>query len=395
MQRPPSAAPARDPSSPAPARDGGLDRLDQCLVDALQIRPRAPWTELAPVLGADAVALARRWRRLVSDGRAWVTAHPHPEFVCAANGGIALVEITAERRAAEGLAARLAHDAAAVSVDVATGGRDLLVTVMTARLEELLHYVQHRFAALPGVVSTRTHVVTAVYADGGGWRLRALDATQRGRLTASAPTQPVSQPVPYGQARVAEPGPGDADLVRALGVDGRATHTDLAARTGTSATTVARRMQRLVASGTVRLRCEVAQPESGRPVGVTLWLRVPPARLASVARELAVHPDVRMCAAVAGTANLVLRLWLPGVAEIPAFEAELLDRFRGVDVVERALTLRPVKRLGRLLDGRGRAEAAVPMDLWGGAEPGTPPDVWGARVPRGPGPHSPAPPLGG
>lgn len=36
----------------------------------------------------------------------------------------------------------------------------------------------------------------------------------------------------------------------------------------------------------------------------------------------------------------------------------------GLAVVDRLVTLRPVKRMGRLLDEDRRAVGAVPMDVW-------------------------------
>ncbi|MFE5097537.1 AsnC family protein [Streptomyces sp. NPDC056638] len=55
--------------------------MDLALVNALQLRPRASWTELAPPLGVTAGTLARRWERLTGEGLAWASAVPGREFV--------------------------------------------------------------------------------------------------------------------------------------------------------------------------------------------------------------------------------------------------------------------------------------------------------------------------
>jgi hypothetical protein len=47
---------ARKPRAP-------LDELDLALVNALQISPRAPWTEVATALEVDAATVARRWQQ--------------------------------------------------------------------------------------------------------------------------------------------------------------------------------------------------------------------------------------------------------------------------------------------------------------------------------------------
>ncbi|WP_179014408.1 AsnC family transcriptional regulator [Paenarthrobacter ureafaciens] len=51
-------------------QDFDFDERDLRLLHALQVRPRAPWTALAPVVGADAVTLARRWNVLQDRGLA-------------------------------------------------------------------------------------------------------------------------------------------------------------------------------------------------------------------------------------------------------------------------------------------------------------------------------------
>lgn len=331
-----------------------VDELDLVLINALQLRPRATWTELAPILRVDAVTLARRWRRLVRAGAAWVTCYPHPGRLAESDGGLALVEVDVERGALADITAHLADDPYAVSVERITGDHDLLVSLMSARVGDLLTYVQQRFTTIPGVLSTRTNLVTRVYAEAGGWRLRSLDADQRAAL--ANPPRPRPANVCFA--------PADHELVVALGEDGRASHTDLAVRTATSTTTVARRLHRLMTADLVRLRCEVAQPVSGRPIRASHWLRVPPSALDATARQIAAYPEVRLCAGVAGHANLFVGTWLRQVADVPRLEVELLGRFPEIVVVGRAVTLGTAKQMGRVLDDRGLAVRHVPLALW-------------------------------
>ena len=44
------------------------------IINALQLNPRASWTQLSSVLDMDSTTIARRWRRLVSNGHSWVNA---------------------------------------------------------------------------------------------------------------------------------------------------------------------------------------------------------------------------------------------------------------------------------------------------------------------------------
>lgn len=69
-----------------------LDEDD--LVEALQRKPRAPWTEVAEVIGTNAVTASRRWERLRSTGAAWVTGTPGPG-TCDAQC-LAYVDVTCE-----------------------------------------------------------------------------------------------------------------------------------------------------------------------------------------------------------------------------------------------------------------------------------------------------------
>ncbi|HCA84641.1 MAG TPA: Lrp/AsnC family transcriptional regulator, partial [Streptomyces sp.] len=68
-----------------------LSEADLALVHALQHRPRAAWSELAPVLGVSAATLAARWHRLRADGLSWVTAYP--VAVVTGPSLVALVEV--------------------------------------------------------------------------------------------------------------------------------------------------------------------------------------------------------------------------------------------------------------------------------------------------------------
>ncbi|MFC7816954.1 AsnC family protein [Streptomyces sp. NPDC057367] len=58
-----------------------VTELDLALVYALQIRPRAAWTEIAPSLGVTAVTLARRWERLTEAGAGVAVRRPQPRLL--------------------------------------------------------------------------------------------------------------------------------------------------------------------------------------------------------------------------------------------------------------------------------------------------------------------------
>lgn len=73
-----------------------------------------------------------------------------------------------------------------------------------------------------------------------------------------------------------------------------------------------------------------------------------------------------MCAAVSGAANLLVGVWLRAAGDAVGLESEMVAKLSRLEIVDRAVTLRPVKLGGCLLDERGRIEGRVAMDFWDG-----------------------------
>ena len=71
-----------------------------------------------------------------------------------------------------------------------------------------------------------------------------------------------------------------------------------------------------------------------------------------------------MCAAVCGAANLLVGVWLRSPADAVSLESEMVGKLSRLEIVDRAVTLRPVKLGGCLLDEWGRISGRVPMDFW-------------------------------
>jgi DNA-binding Lrp family transcriptional regulator len=327
-----------------------LDELDLALVNALQIAPRASWTQVAAALEVDAATVARRWERLRESGNAWVTVHPYT-----GTGAGAVVEISCVPGRKAAVADTLSADARAVSIEHTAGGRDLLVTVVAADFASLSHYVVDRIGGVAGITASRTHLTTRIYTDGSHWRLRSLTRTQQEALTASRNA---------AKGAVAPVG-GQRELVIAMGEDARAPVSELATRLGVSVNTASRRLARLLDSGRLRLRCDLARSLSGSPISVTYFGTVPPEHLETAARELAKLSEVRACAGTAGPQNLVAMVWVASLLDAQNLEVSLAARLPHLRITDRAVALRTVKLAGRLLDNNGRARGHVPIDLWG------------------------------
>ncbi|KPI03184.1 transcriptional regulator, AsnC family [Actinobacteria bacterium OK074] len=334
-----------------------LSESDLALVNALQVRPRAPWSLIGRALGVGPVTVARQWERLVERREAWLTAYPGSAV--AERLVFAFVQVDCAPGEAMRVARTVAGDPQLTAVDYVAGPCDLVLHLVTSSLEAASGYVIDRLSGLPGVVGTRTLVAPRLYAEGSRWQVRAISRDQRDTLTADA--QPSSTVAPAAPPRFGEL---DRALLLALGANARATHTELAEQLGVGASTVRRHLTAALTGGAIRLRCEIARSLSPAPVTMLLWLRVPPDQLERSARTLGRLPEVRMCAAVSGAANLLIGVWLRSLADAVALESEMVAKLSRLEIVDRAVTLRPVKLGGCLLDERGRIEGRVPLDLW-------------------------------
>lgn len=333
----------------------GLREEDLALVEALQVAPRAPWPAVAGALGATPTTLARRWRRLTAAGVAWVAG---PPGVAVWNAQcVAYVELAVAPGRNRAVADLIAADRHALSVELVAGDADVFVTVGAADLDALTVYLLDRLDRVPGVRSVRTRIATRVHRDGSAWRLGALPPAAAEELAGHDEVVPAA-PGPVVLQ------PGDRAILVELGRDGRASYRALADAAGVSEATARRRVTRLRGAGAVLLRAEVAARLSGWGVPVLLTLDAPTAELPAVAEAVGRLREVRLCATLAGSPPLLVAAWLRELGALHEFEMTLTGASPALRVVERLVTLRTVKRMGRLLDADGRAVGTVPTDVW-------------------------------
>ncbi|HEY9330987.1 MAG TPA: Lrp/AsnC family transcriptional regulator [Streptomyces sp.] len=340
--------------TPATPSRGTLDELDLALVNALQMAPRAPWAQLARPLGVDAATLSRRWSRLRDSGEAWVTCYASPSQVT--YGALALIEVSCVPQAREALADQLARHPQAMSVELVAGSCDLLLTVATATMSLMSGYVL-ALGRIEAVTATRTHLVQHVHRDGSEWRMDSLSRDQRRDL---AETED-------GGAHTAVAAtltPEDRILLRVLAEDGRRSVTSIAAELGRPESTVRRSLHSLLQGGRAVLRCDAAHLYAGWRSSATLWMSVPPAQLMAAGDELSRLRSTRMAASVSAEANLLSVVWLHALDDLSRYEAQAAARISSLRVRNRAVNLRWIKRMGRLLGGDGRSTGCVPVDPW-------------------------------
>ena len=343
-----------------------VDETDLALIHALQVTPRASWTQLGRALRVDPATVARRWQRLERAGLAWVTCVVgpalHTEFC------MAYVEVEcAPGRLAE-VAAELSGRPEIGYVHHLTGHYGLLAVLALRTPAEVSAHLAQFLGPMPAVRSYRAQIRTIGFSESSRWRLRSLEPAQQGALEAGPPAADPGQP--WADRRQTRTDGSDQQLYRLLHEDGRMPFTELARRTGVSEPTARRRVARLLGNRLLRLRCEVAQSVTGWPITAVLWGEVPAERLDSAGRALTALADVRLCCAMTGPRNLLLMVWLRSLEDLPRLEASIARRC-GVNVVDRSVCLQTFKQMGRLLDTQGRSVGNVEPNSVGFESPTT------------------------
>lgn len=319
-----------------------IDELDLRLLHALQLAPRLSWSRLQDVLEVDASTLSRRWKRLSSEGLAWVFMHPSDQW---SRELFAYVEVDCQPGTRAAVADAVAQDPPAWSVEFTTGRRELVVAVGARTIRDLDRYVERRIAATSGVVSVRTHVVRKTYRDQSMWRLNALTIPQQRVLTADS--ESVDSPF-------AEPTAFDLQLLRALACDGRRSASSIAAELDKSESTVTRGITRMLGSLKGHMRCDMAQTIAGWPYVATLLISVPQSLMVSLARGLAAMPTTRGCYSIAGPSNLLCVLWMRSLEELDTVEERIGQHWPDAHIDDRWLVTHFSKRRGHLLSEAGR-----------------------------------------
>ncbi|MFQ3561860.1 Lrp/AsnC family transcriptional regulator [Streptomyces gramineus] len=333
-----------------------MSELDLALVHALQVRPRASWTDLAPLLGVSPVTLARRWDHLSARGLAWVSAVPGPSF--ARSSCTAFVFVRCAPAARQRLAGRIARLREAVTVElVASAHVDLMLDVLARDVADAHRFVSEELIPLPGIVEVEWVVTTSLYAEGTRWRLGSLDPSQLSVLGRAETGE-------GARSAAFDLDPVDHALLDALVRDGRIRLADLAALAGSSAATVRRRLGRLTASGLLAFRCDMAPVVSGLPVSVTFRGRAAVGEVNRLHRTLATLPECRLLAAVTGSANVLATYWLRDIGSVQQRETAACVRLPSLAVTDRVLGVRTEKRMGHLLDNEGRRVGTCPIRLW-------------------------------
>lgn len=322
-----------------------FDELDLQLLHGLQIAPRVPWAQAARILGTTPVTLMNRWERLRTEGLAWVVAHP------AGRDDVltAFVDVDLEPGRHREAIAALVRDPRALSIEQSARGRDLLITVMARDLTSLSGYLLDDLPAVPGVQRQRTSLALQIHRQGWDWRLHSLDQRQREGFEAVLRRTGPARSLPR------EPQP----IIDALVRDGRAGAADVARATGRNPATLRRHLARVVGSGALTFRCEIAQDPTLWGLHCTWLARVPEEDKERTVAALATLPELRLCVSTSGETNLLVSVWSRSPSDLMRLERLVGERMPWFALVESVVMLRTPKRFGWIVDDRGRATGEV------------------------------------
>ncbi|MCX4671161.1 Lrp/AsnC family transcriptional regulator [Streptomyces sp. NBC_01381] len=336
-----------------------LDDLDRGLIHALQVDGRAPFTLVADILGSSTQTVVRRYRRLYAQAGLRVVALPAPR---SSGTHQWFVRLTAATRTAHDIAVALARRPDTSWVRLTSGGTEIVAIIHTTPTGPDAHALLLRdIPRTAGITAVSAHYLLHTYLGGPTpWRGRVatLDAAQQARLRAESATGTglgTGTAGVTGTAAEADTGTGtteaepsgpeylltDADrlLLDALRDDARLSYAELAAVTGSTPSTVARRLTELRARGALFFDVDIEPSMLGVTVSALLWMQVTPAHLEAVATELAGHQELAVVAATTGPTNLVAHALCQDAEELHHY----LTRKVALDAIARIETA-PVLR---------------------------------------------------
>ncbi|MEV4109717.1 AsnC family transcriptional regulator [Nonomuraea sp. NPDC049695] len=330
-----------------------LDDLDRGLIHALHIDGRAPFSRIAEVLDVSTQTVARRYRRLRAEAGLRVVGLPAQDHTGQAQWA---VRLTAAPSAAQALAHALARRPDTSWVKLASGGTEIFAIVQAphdSRPSRSL--LLHDIPRTSGITAVSAQLLLHTYLGGPtAWhgRLQALDERQRERLAAQAHTTAgAASPTATDHASPTAAGPAsltaaDHGLIDALRHDGRAGYAELAAATGWSQATVARRLADLRARELVFFDVEVHVAGYGVTTQALLWMTVAPAHLDRVATALASHHELAVVAATTGQTNLLAHALCPTPADLHRYLTRRLGALERISALETAPVLHTLKAAG-------------------------------------------------
>lgn len=325
-----------------------LNELDRRIVDALQLNGRASWKQISRALDVPESTITRRGQHLLGHRVVAVTG-VLDHLRCGL--GISVYMCV---RARPGRALAVADAMADLSetrfVTVVTGAFDVAAEVVVQSHREVMAVVT-MLERIDDVVESESLVVIRKFSaleewDSGTLSGRAVDSLRSGGAVADYAHREWVEP-----ERLTEQ---ELEIVKILALDGRATYATVAARTGISDSTAARRVESLVRRGCLRFRTVFDPSVIGFDVEFLMWLTVEPSRIEEVGEKLAKHSSMRYVSAATGRHNLISHGVLQGYGDLYHYVARVIGELPGLVSADLTLQVQTLKRAWIRIDPDGR-----------------------------------------
>src|SRR3954463_6476048 len=322
-----------------------LDRLDEQIVRALQLAPRAPFRRIAAALGATEQTRARRDPGLQRGGVRRVIAVVDPTALGESDW---IVRIQTRADATLDLGRALAQRPDTAWVSVSAGGSELVCAVRSHSQEQRERLLLDRLPRSTAVLDLSASVILRRFVGGSAsdW-LGLQDVLTEGQQAHIAgDAEPQREPRPGAVLT-----PSDYAMLNILATDGRAPIGALARAAGSSPGRAGRRLEALLSNGVVYLDVDLAAAALGYPTSAYLWLTVPPSRLHDTCAALSAHPETPFVAAISGRANIGASVTCRSLSDLYRYVTERVGPLDGVQSFEVSPILRRLKQAGTLVDG--------------------------------------------
>jgi DNA-binding Lrp family transcriptional regulator len=308
-----------------------LNDLDRRIVAALQIDPRASWSQLSGIVGVSETTVLRRVNRMREAGLLIILGAPDP-LRCGL-GQPAHVYIRATPGKGAKLAAQLAARSDVRYVSLLGGAHDIMCEFIVPDRGYLSRVVLNQLPAT--VLGTTTALVLKQFKTSDQWSHALLGDVENGR---PAPTAGRSE------ITVAPLDEFDTRLLAELSSDGRRSYADLSQDLGLSETAIARRIAALRAADRVYFLAMVDPSALGYELEAFLHLRVDPARLETVCNQLAGAEQLRYVAATTGVSDVTCDGVFYDTDHLYEFVTGVLARIKGVHSYNITFVLESIKR---------------------------------------------------
>ncbi|UQX87508.1 Lrp/AsnC family transcriptional regulator [Jatrophihabitans telluris] len=334
------------------SKSSTIDRVDRQIIHCLQLSPRAGFSRIAAAVDVSEQTVARRYRRLVSEGVIRVIAAAGPNratnawtlrIQCRPNAGAPM---------AEALAAM--DDVSWVTLVAA--GSEIVCAVRSRNRADSDELLLRRIPRTAEVLNFSAHALLHPFragrADDWAGYEDTLDRQRQDAYLVDSDLVGFVPGTSYRREAI------DAQLLDTLSSDGRAPIGELARIGECSQGRIARRIEYLQRAGELRFEVEISGAALGFGTTAYLWLVVEPAQLAAAGAAIADHVEVSFVAAVTGAANLMVSVLCHDSEELYAYVTNRIGAIAGVRQAEISVALRRVKyERSRVTNERVRSSA--------------------------------------